>query len=65
MLALPGGVASTWHAEDDAVLWLATDEPALAFLGVRPGPASARRSRRRTIAPATSPASCARSTSGR
>jgi gentisate 1,2-dioxygenase len=36
MLALPGGVASTWTAEDDAVLWLATDEPALAFLGVRP-----------------------------
>lgn len=36
MLALPGGVASTWMAEDDAVLWLATDEPALAFLGVRP-----------------------------
>ncbi|MBY0317407.1 MAG: hypothetical protein K2X72_01660 [Reyranella sp.] len=36
MLALPGGVASTWLAEDDAVLWLATDEPALAFLGVRP-----------------------------
>jgi gentisate 1,2-dioxygenase len=36
MLALPGGVASTWTADDDAVLWLATDEPALAFLGVRP-----------------------------
>lgn len=36
MLALPGGVASTWLAEEDAVLWLATDEPALAFLGVRP-----------------------------
>ena len=36
MLALPGGIASTWTAEDDAVLWLATDEPALAFLGVRP-----------------------------
>jgi gentisate 1,2-dioxygenase len=36
MLALPGGVASTWVAETDAVLWLATDEPALAFLGVRP-----------------------------
>ncbi|MFO1158756.1 MAG: hypothetical protein U1E60_07950 [Reyranellaceae bacterium] len=36
MLALPGGVASTWRANDDAVLWLATDEPALAFLGVRP-----------------------------
>lgn len=36
MLALPGGVASTWTAEGDGVLWLATDEPALAFLGVRP-----------------------------
>lgn len=36
MLALPGGVASTWCADEDAVLWLATDEPALAFLGVRP-----------------------------
>lgn len=36
MLALPGGIASTWHAADDAVLWLVTDEPALAFLGVRP-----------------------------
>jgi gentisate 1,2-dioxygenase len=36
MLALPGGIASTWRAKDDAVLWLATDEPALAFLGVRP-----------------------------
>lgn len=36
MLALPGGVTSTWTAEDDAVLWLVTDEPALAFLGVRP-----------------------------
>jgi gentisate 1,2-dioxygenase len=36
MLALPGGIASTWTADDDAVLWLATDEPALAFLGVRP-----------------------------
>ena len=36
MLALPGGVASTWAAEEDAVLWLATDEPTLAFLGVRP-----------------------------
>ena len=35
MLALPGGAPSTWTAEDDAVLWLATDEPALAFLGVQ------------------------------
>ncbi|MGD9882495.1 hypothetical protein [Reyranella sp.] len=35
MLALPGGVASTWRASDDAVLWLVTDEPMLAFLGVR------------------------------
>jgi gentisate 1,2-dioxygenase len=36
MLALPGGIASTWRADDDAVLWLVTDEPALAFLSVRP-----------------------------
>lgn len=36
MLALPGGVASAWRADEDAVLWVATDEPALAFLGVRP-----------------------------
>ena len=36
MLALPGGAASTWRADEDSVLWLATDEPALAFLGVRP-----------------------------
>lgn len=36
MLALPGGVASTWRADDDAVLWSVTDEPALAFLGVQP-----------------------------
>jgi gentisate 1,2-dioxygenase len=36
MLALPGGVASTWQADEDAVLWLVTDEPALAFQGVRP-----------------------------
>ena len=36
MLALPGGIASTWQADEDAVLWLVTDEPALAFQGVRP-----------------------------
>ena len=36
MLALPGGITSTWRAAEDSVLWLATDEPALAFLGVRP-----------------------------
>lgn len=36
LLALPGGVESTWQAADDAVLWLVTDEPALAFLGLRP-----------------------------
>ena len=36
MLAVPGGIASTWQADEDAVLWLVTDEPALAFLGVRP-----------------------------
>lgn len=35
MLALPGGVTSIWHADEDAVLWLVTDEPALAFQGVR------------------------------
>lgn len=36
MLALPGGVASSWRADEDAVLWVTTDEPALAFQGVRP-----------------------------
>lgn len=36
MLALPGGVTSTWVADEDAVLWVTTDEPTLAFAGVRP-----------------------------
>jgi gentisate 1,2-dioxygenase len=36
MLALPGGAASAWQADEDSVLWVATDEPALAFEGVRP-----------------------------
>lgn len=36
ILLLPGGVPSTWTAEEDAVLWMVSDEPALAFLGVRP-----------------------------
>jgi gentisate 1,2-dioxygenase len=36
MLALPGGVQSLWQADEDTVLWVATDEPALAFAGVRP-----------------------------
>ena len=36
MLALPGGVPSVWQAEAESVLWVATDEPALAFAGVRP-----------------------------
>jgi gentisate 1,2-dioxygenase len=36
MFALPGGVASSWQASEDAVLWVATDEPTLAFKGVRP-----------------------------
>ncbi|MDX2201529.1 MAG: hypothetical protein NW223_02165 [Hyphomicrobiaceae bacterium] len=36
MLALPGGIASTWRADEDAVLWVTTDEPTLAFEGVRP-----------------------------
>lgn len=36
MLALPGGVASSWQAREDSVLWVATDEPTLAFEGVRP-----------------------------
>jgi gentisate 1,2-dioxygenase len=36
VIALPGGTASTWTADEDAVLWLATDEPALAFQGVLP-----------------------------
>jgi gentisate 1,2-dioxygenase len=36
MFALPGGVVSAWEAQDDAVLWVTTDEPTLAFAGVRP-----------------------------
>jgi len=36
MFALPGGVASSWQAHEDSVLWVATDEPTLAFAGVRP-----------------------------
>ena len=36
MFALPGGVASSWQAREDSVLWVATDEPTLAFEGVRP-----------------------------
>lgn len=36
MLALPGGIASSWHAHEDSVLWVVTDEPTLAFEGVRP-----------------------------
>jgi len=36
ILLLPGGIASTWTADADAVLWMVDDEPALAFLGVRP-----------------------------
>ena len=35
MLALPGGVASAWEADEDAVLWVTTDEPTLAFEGGR------------------------------
>jgi gentisate 1,2-dioxygenase len=40
ILALPGGVASTWHADTNAVLWVTTDEPMLAFAGVRPRPSA-------------------------
>lgn len=36
MFALPGGVASSWQAHEDSVLWVTTDEPTLAFEGVRP-----------------------------
>ena len=36
MLALPGGARSLWRAEEDSVLWVTTDEPTLAFEGVRP-----------------------------
>lgn len=36
MLALPGGNASSWQAHEDSVLWVVTDEPTLAFEGVRP-----------------------------
>jgi gentisate 1,2-dioxygenase len=40
VIALPGGIASRWAADEDAVLWVATDEPALAFQGVRPAGAA-------------------------
>jgi gentisate 1,2-dioxygenase len=36
MFALPGGIASSWQADEDSVLWVTTDEPTLAFEGVRP-----------------------------
>lgn len=36
MFALPGGVSSVWESDNDAVLWVTTDEPTLAFAGVRP-----------------------------
>lgn len=36
MFALPGGIGSHWQADEDAVLWVTTDEPTLAFEGVRP-----------------------------
>ncbi len=36
ILLLPGGIASRWSADEDAVLWMVSDEPVLAFLGVRP-----------------------------
>ena len=31
MLALPGGVASSWQASEDSVLWVATDETDACF----------------------------------
>jgi gentisate 1,2-dioxygenase len=36
IVALPGGVGSVWRAYEDTVLWVTTDEPTLAFAGVRP-----------------------------
>lgn len=36
VLALPGGAPVHHRAEADAVAWLVTDEPALAFLGLDP-----------------------------
>lgn len=36
LLALPGGVATTWISQGDSVLWVTTDEPALSFAHVRP-----------------------------
>jgi gentisate 1,2-dioxygenase len=35
IFALPGGVTSIWETDDDTVLWVTTDEPSLAFAGVR------------------------------
>jgi gentisate 1,2-dioxygenase len=37
---LPGGGATEHRAAQDAVLWIVTDEPLLAFLGSRPAPGS-------------------------
>ncbi len=36
MLVVPGGVPSAWQADEDTVCWVATDEPALTFSGLRP-----------------------------
>lgn len=36
VLALPGGTPAHHRADTDAVAWLVTDEPALAFLGLDP-----------------------------
>jgi gentisate 1,2-dioxygenase len=36
VFCLPGGGATRHRAGEDAVLWLTTDEPALAYLGLQP-----------------------------
>jgi hypothetical protein len=36
VMALPGGCEEAWIAGEDAVLWVTTDEPVLAFAGARP-----------------------------
>lgn len=35
VMVLPGGVRQTWEADEDAVLWLVTNEPQLAFEHLR------------------------------
>ena len=51
-----------WQADEDAVLWVTTDEPTLAFEGVRPEVAARAPIEATHYRATTSPASCASST---